>query len=147
MMSCIDCSRMPRACSGVQESNKNTLLSRLSEAWIGSVETQETRIACQEDSSTLRLSVFGVSCVWMRVCTCCAHTWWAGVEIQPRLCRLQQSLYETTGEKRGGENDRSLRVNLDWLHQTVRDEVVFMTWGGRYTHKCTNKQKTNIFIL
>lgn len=36
MTSCIDCSRMPRACSGLQESNRKTFLSCLSEAWMGS---------------------------------------------------------------------------------------------------------------
>lgn len=43
MTSCIDCSRMPRACSGLQESNKKTLLSRLSEAWMGSANHKKQR--------------------------------------------------------------------------------------------------------
>lgn len=45
MTSCIDCSRMPRACSGLQESNKNTFLLFLSEAWIGSVN-HRSRLWC-----------------------------------------------------------------------------------------------------
>lgn len=44
MTSCIDCSRMPRAWSGLQESNKKTLLSRLSEAWMGSANHRKQRV-------------------------------------------------------------------------------------------------------
>lgn len=56
-----------------------------------------------------------------------APTGLAGVELQSRPCWLQQPLYETAREERGGEDDGPLSLNLHWLHYTVGDQVILMT--------------------
>lgn len=139
MTSCIDCSRMPRACSGLQESNKNTLLSCLSEAGIGSANRRKQikeETVVYHVMATWRIIFLFTDFICVFVCVnksvCCAHTWWAGVELQTRLSGLQQPLYEATGEKRRGEDDRPLSLNLHRLHYTVRDQVLLVTWGDRH---------------
>lgn len=57
MTSCIDCSRMPTACSKLQESSRKTLLSRLFDAGIGSVKPYES-------DSTQREGGKGIDRVW-----------------------------------------------------------------------------------
>lgn len=87
-------------------------------------------------STCLFTCVWGIVCVMK--CACCAHTMWAGVELQTRLCWLQQSLYETMGEERGREDDGPLSLNLHRLHHTVRDQVLLVTWGHRHTWSYTH---------
>lgn len=122
MTSCIDCSLMPRACSEPQESSRNTLLSRLSEAWMGSAnhEKQTAVLSCGRQLRNVHIT-------WMRKRARHGHTRRAGVKQQTRLGRLQQPLNETAGEDGGGEDDGPLGLNLHWFHNTVGDQVVLMT--------------------
>lgn len=60
MTSCIECSRMPRAWSGLQESNKNTVLSCISEAGIGSANHRKQ----SHGAVTIKWRNVLVLCVW-----------------------------------------------------------------------------------
>lgn len=124
MTSWTDCSRMPTACSELQESSRKTLMSRFSGAGIGSVEP------CEANSGVLSLATYAERRLEGNG-PCLAgikHTRLAGVEHQAGLGRLQQPLDEATGENGRREDDGPLRLDPHWLDDTVRDQVVLVAW-------------------